>query len=156
MIIRKAKKEDFEQYFKYGNESKLELKKYYDINVKKINKNECKRFFLKRIKHKNWLILVLENNKRIEGYFEGFIMKIDDKRFLHDVKEVGYINDTYIQPKFRKKSYFSLMLKEFEKELKRRKVKFCKLHVSIKNPIKTAYGKLGFKKTEFTMLKRIT
>jgi ribosomal protein S18 acetylase RimI-like enzyme len=154
MLIRKAKEEDFEQYFKLSEKENQELKKYYLINGK-TNKQEFKKKYLNRIKHKNWFILLAEEKNHVQGYLVGTIMNLNKNGFICSEKEIGYIDNAFLQSKYRNKGYFKQMLNQFEALLKNRKIKFCKLNVSLKNPIKKGYKKLGFQEQEWVMLKRL-
>jgi len=97
------------------------------------------------LKSKEHLILLAENNEKLIGYLTGSIIK---NIWQHS----GYIDDIFVNKKFKRKGIGSYLIKEFIKFLKHKKIKKCKLGVNIKNKkaIKL-YKKLGFKKESYEM-----
>ncbi len=83
MIIRKAKKEDFEDYFKLELEyskynNRLVIPKSFQYSLSK--KERQKKFNIK-IKKRNTLFLVIQDNNKIVGFFIGNIDKLNINGF---------------------------------------------------------------------------
>jgi len=149
MKIRKAIPKDFEQYFKLRKE---DINEYSKIINKKINlaqDKQIKKEFEGMLKSKEHLILLAESNEKLIGYLTGSIIK-------NIWQYSGYIDDIFINKKFKRKGIGSHLIKEFIKFLKHKKIKKCKLGVNIKNKkaIKL-YKKLRFKKESFEMSLKI-
>ncbi len=156
MIIRKAKKSDFEEWFKLEKQFMVFQNKFLNKEMKyKLVKPEIKKYFMKLIYRKNNLFLVLEDKSKLYGYFEGVIEGGESKAYVSKVKKIGYANNCFISKSQRGKSYFSKFIKEFYKYLKEHKIKYCVLHVNKNNPAVDAYRKWGFKVSEYKMLARV-
>lgn len=155
MLIRKAKKEDFEEYYKLQVEFIKEIDKYYhkDLNMK-LDKIKYKKNFIKNIKKATWLILAVEEKNKLVGFFEGTIFDLNKNGEIYKEKRIGYVNSVFLKKQFRKKGLFSILQKEFESYLKNKKIKHCFLHVSSKNTLAyKSYLKKGFKIQDYKMHK---
>ncbi|MBS3175174.1 GNAT family N-acetyltransferase [Candidatus Woesearchaeota archaeon] len=155
MIIRKAKKQDFEQYFKLEEQycvhnNNLAIS---DIDRYKLNKKGLYKKFLSRLKNKLLLFLVLESDSGLQGFFIGNIDKRISSGYEYKEKSIGYLNNVYISYEYRGKGYFSAFMNEFSKYLKKNNVKYLALHVDLKNKsaIK-AYKKSRFNIIEYKMV----
>ena len=159
MIIRKAIKEDFEQYWKLQNEylKELDQEKYYhkDISVK-LDKIKYKKHFNKIIKKRAFFVLVIEEQNNLLGLFEGVIFDLNKDGDIYKKRRIGYVDNVFIKKNFRKKGLFAKLQKEFENYLKIKQIKHCFLNVSIKNiPAYKSYLKKGFKIQDYKMHKEL-
>ncbi len=113
MIIRKAKLSDFEEWFKLEKEFTAHDNKLSSSRLGcKLVKPELKKFF-KKIIYRKSVFLVLEDNGKLYGHFEGLIEKSKGNGYVSRVKKTGYINNAYITKKQRGKGYFSEFVKQF-------------------------------------------
>ncbi len=138
MKIRKAKKEDFDDYL---NLKRLEEKDYSKITKQKITypeDNVIKKEFNNAIKSRKHLILFAIEDKKIVGYLHGTF-------FSNPYRKGGYIEDIFVIKEFRRKGFAKKMINEFIKILKNKGYKKIHLSVNTKNTnaIKL-YKKLGF------------
>ena len=146
--IRKAKKEDFNQYLELRKES---LKEYSNIVGKKIILSDLKikKEFNEIFSSSKRFLLVSENKKEINGFLMGTL--------LNSIwQKSGYLDDIFVSNKVRKKGVGKLLIKEFMRILKLKKAKTLRLGVNPKN--KTAskmYKKLGFETIHHEMEKKI-
>lgn len=154
MIIRKAEKKDFEDYFKFNKIFNKEMDSYEFNIFKGLDKKVSQKRFLKRIKHKNWLILVAEDKKKLIGFFEGEIEDKNQKGYKFKIRYIGYVNNVFVKNGWRKKEIFTKFQLEFERYLKSKEIKHCCLHVnSINVSALKSYEKMNFKIDEYKMLK---
>ena len=144
IIYRKAKKTDFEQYYR--------LNKLYDDEYKKITFNEqffknSHKFVMNEFedKLKNYFI-VAEIGKEIIGYFEGI---------FNDRYKNAYIADVFVLKEYRKLNIATKMKDLFLEKLKKRKYKEVRLDVNIKNPAINLYNNWGFEITKYRMVKKL-
>ena len=145
MTIRKAKKEDFHHYLPLKKES---IKEYSKLIKEKLNTSDVniKREFDMIFRSKEILLLSGENH-RIIGYLN---------EALNISEEIGYVDDIFILKNFRKKNIGRLLMREFTKILKHRKIKKCRLEVDLKNKkALELYKQLGFKVNKYVMEKKI-
>jgi GNAT superfamily N-acetyltransferase len=157
ILIRKARKTDFEELFRL----ELEYAKHNNSLAPvgfgyKLYKPAVKRRILRQISKKNSFFLVMEENKHLHGFFHGYIEKTSGWGYIVETEKAGYICNTFIEESYRGKGYFSRFSKLFFKFLKKHNLKHCILHVDIMNkgPAK-AYEHLGFRRTEYKMLKKL-
>lgn len=110
MLIRKAKVKDLEILSKKS----LELLKYHQkfdkyfspsINAKGL----LKSFLKKSIYSKNYYLIVAELDKKIVGYALA-TLSFRPPIFKH--REIGFINDVYVDENFRRKGVGKLFLRE--------------------------------------------
>lgn len=149
MEIRKATKEDFEEYFKLETIYMKEHNRFEIENKKviKLNKPVIKKNFIKKINQRNKLFLVVEENNKLEGYFFGEITQNKMQKYGYEHKKInyGYIENVYLTKKTRGKGIFKQFFNQFKEFLKKNKIKSCELHVDTKNKIpKSIYEKMGF------------
>jgi len=156
MLIRKATEKDFEQYYKLQIEFMDYINQISPELTAKPNKNKLKLNYLKDLKNKNELILILEENNIIIGFIDGGIQKIHNSGWIHKFNKVGYISDVFIQKEYRKKGYFKKALKHLLNFFKKKGIIYCNLHVNIENKAAIqAYEKNGFKILNYKMWKKI-
>ena len=155
-MIRKAKTTDFDEYMRletlYNREhNTLENS---DFRITSLNKSPLKKNFLKKIKQKNGLFLVLEDGNSLQGYFFGEISrnKMERYGYLHKKILFGYIENVFITKKYRGKKFFKEFTNQFLNYLKKKRIKYCELHVSRNNKIAIkSYEKYGFVSVEQRM-----
>jgi len=158
MIVKKAKKEDFEHYSKLEKEFYNYHKKYntflQDINPKKRN---IKKEFYDLIKEQNFFRFVMEGNKTI-GYIYGIIKKVEENE--KNWRKKGELNSIIITKKYRKKGVAKKLVKEFFKWLKNKKIRYVETSCNIKNNTMIKFNKkIGFKEQHIKfgkLLKRHT
>lgn len=160
MTIRKAKLEDFESYFALEGKYQKELNKFAakPFKVDSLDEKKMKLNFERKVKQKNKLFLLAEESSKVVGYFFGEISttKMDKYGYKHEKIKYGYIENVFIEKKYRGKGIFKEYLDVFEKYLKKQKIKSVHLHVSSLNPAKITYEKLGFKEEEIKMFKTLS
>lgn len=146
--IRKANKQDFEEFFELEEEfmeynNKNEKIKYFKY---KLEKSKIKKNFLKKIKDKNYLCLFLEDNKKAIGFLIGEIESFRKYGYIYSAEKIGYLENIFIKEQYRGKRYVKLLFNELLKYFKKNKIKISTLHVDSLNlsAIK-AYKKLGYK-----------
>ncbi len=142
MKIRKAKKEDLENY--------LELrKKWLKEYRKRINKKKYIKEFNDILSSKKRFLFIAEENKKVIGFLIGNI-------YFQNYKKIGYIDDIFVTKKERRKKVGTSLIKEFIKILRKRKIHKIKIGVEIKNEKAIEfYKKLNFKITYYEMEKKI-
>jgi len=119
------------------------------VDMKK--KNEVRKALLKAIKNKNELLLMAVHNGENIAIMTGSI----EKKYIWRTS-IGYLCDLYVKPEYRKKGIGKLLLKEFEKWLRMRGIKYVELTTYDANiGAKTAYGRMGFKPYTLRMIKRL-
>ncbi len=144
--IRKANKKDFEAFWKLEKEFREYNNKHEIIESfkYKLVKPKIKKYYLKIIKPKINFFIFLEENGKTIGYLFGVCGKRQNGQIYKG--GWGYLDMIFISEKYRGKGYAKLLINEFLKFLKRRKIKICTLHTDSynKSAIK-AYKKIGFK-----------
>ena len=118
---------------------KSSLDYYALITGKSINKSlKSMRNTFKSLFEKNRVFLVYEEQNRLLGFLLGTIIK-------NNLRHFGYIDDIFVEKNYRGKKIGSKLIKKYEEYLKKSKIKYIRLGVSIRN--KKAldfYHKLGF------------
>jgi len=145
MKIRKATKKDLRNYIIIKKEG---LKEYSKIAKKRIilNNNQIKKELFEAISNPKRIILFVEN-EMLEGYIIGSIIVSEHKNY-------GYIDDIFIFSDYRKKGLATLLVREFIKILKKRKIRNIGLGVNIRNKKAIElYKKLGFEMKHYGMEK---
>lgn len=144
MKIRRAKKEDFEEYYKLYKEFE---KEYSKISLEKISisKQFVKKQFKEKLKN---YFLVAQMNNNLVGYFEGEIQRYGSYK-------KGYLGDVFVLKKFRGEGIASNFKDIFINYLKKRKIKDLFLDVNKKNKVLGLYKKWGFEIVKYRMHKNI-
>jgi len=145
--IRKARKEDFDEYLKLKREEK---KDYSKIVCKKITYPKdkiLKKEFNDALVFKKHLILVVEEDKKLIGYLHGTY-------FSNPYSKGGYVEDIFVLKEFRKRGIAKNLINKFIKILKNKGYKKIQLSVNPKNigAIKL-YKNLGFEIFHFDLRK---
>jgi ribosomal protein S18 acetylase RimI-like enzyme len=159
--IRKARKEDIEKIWELETESrkwhkKITKKKYIKLNKTNINE-KAKKEFIKGlnndIKKKKNVILVALINNQIVGWAVAHIYKwmCSDNPPL-----ITKIGDLAILKEFRKRGIATELIKEIEKEYKKRNSKFIYVGTLLNNkPAYKLYKKMKYKDFHLEMFKKI-
>jgi len=156
MKIRKAKKKDFEEYFKLEKEFCKYNNKITPFIKCALIKKKIKKNFTRKLNKKNKIFLVIDDGKNLQGYLFGEIEYLNKYGYKYNLDKRGYLENTYITEKYRGQGYFFKMFKQFIAYLKKHKIKYCALHVETNNKksIKT-YESIGFKIDSHRMTKRL-
>ncbi len=160
MKIRKARKEDFEQYYKldkkFGEFDKICVIKNYRKYLEwddKLAKREKKKDFEKIIKKKNTLFLVAEDNKNLIGFIIG---EIYNRPKFYKIKKNGFIGDIFVTKKHRGKGIALKLKNKLFKWFKDNKIKSIRLNVFSENKYAIKiYKKWGFKILSYDMWKEL-
>ncbi len=154
MKIRKAKKEDIgriDEIYVDGSisEGKLQFPK---ISIKEMQQdlNKYKKSrpkgFLEEMKSKNHYWIVAEENGEIVGFGQAWIK----------TKEIGMLEKVYIDRRWTRKGIGLKLLKELEKWLISKKVKFIEAGIYYKNqPSIKLNEKAGYKPISIKMRKKV-
>jgi len=141
LIIRKAKKEEFDEIYKL-------LKQLWPD--KRLTKNKIEEIFLKRLKDKKAELFVLKKENNVIGY--GSLVYHDD--FMHG--KTGFIGELVIEEKQRNKGYGSELLKNLIKKAKENYCKYIDLNSAVyRRKAHRFYKKQGFKKEAYYFIKKI-
>lgn len=112
------------------------------------------RNFRKKLRRKKKLFLVLDDGKRLQGYFFGDLSrnKIERLGYLHKRTTYGYIENVFITKPHRGKGSFRAFMEQFFTFLEKQNVHHCELHVNVKNEgALRAYERYGFRPIEYKM-----
>jgi len=138
MEIRKARKNDFEDYLSLKKESLEDYSKLVNKEIRTSTRN-IKIEFKDFLSSKNKFIIIIYNKEKI-GYLAGMLEK-------NIYKKYGYISDIFISKNFRKKGYAKLLLKEFIKIMKSKGAKNIRLGVRKNNRKAINFYKSNYFKT---------
>ena len=157
MLIRKAKKEDFDQYYQLQKEF-IDYMNNYNPNDLQITpiKKDLKENFLNLIKNKDRILLIIEEDKTIIGFLDSGIITFKNTGWKYKYNKVGHLYDAFITKNYRGKGYFKKALAILEKELKQKGINKLNLMAEVfnKNAI-NVYHKLGFKILNYKMWKEL-
>jgi len=149
--IQRAKKGDIEQIIELEKKLFLIMKKY-DPLLDKFNETRIKNYLIKNIGTRNYLSLCAKKDDKIVGFLDS---KIDYKKPWMKEK-IGFIEDVYVLPKYRKTGIAKKMITTSLKWFKKRKIKHVELKCWIKNKIGLKiWESLGFKEIFKRFRKRI-
>jgi ribosomal protein S18 acetylase RimI-like enzyme len=145
---------------KRNMEAALELDKELALFEKKFDKKskvddqrrrESRRTFKKKINDRNSLGLLVEQDGEYVAFLTGWIMRKNVWR-----TNIGYLCNLYVMPAYRRKGLARLLVKEFEKWLKSRKVRYVELSVYPGNNVAiNAWSKMGFRPCMLDMIREI-
>ena len=147
MIIRKARKEDFQEYLKLKRKEHDDYSKIINEKIKNLGRSIIKKDFDEFLSSKKNIIIIVEADDGLIGYIHG--------EFYNNFK-IGYISDIFVLKEFRQKGIATKLIESFIKFLKKRKYKILKLDVNMKNKnaIKI-YKNWGFRPESIGMTKKI-
>ena len=148
MVIRKVKKEDFDQYQVLRKEGLEDYQKLADEKLK-ISSKQIKEEFEGIFSNKKRIMFVVEENQEIKAYIIGSLMK-------NSYQCSTYIDDIFVKKDVRKKSFGKLLMNEFSKWSKSKKATKIRLGVRMKNKKAiNLYKKIGFGIKHYEMEKAI-
>ena len=114
-------------------------------------RRESRKTFEKKMKERNSLGLLVEQDGEYVAFLTGWIMRKNVWR-----TNIGYLCNLYVRPAYRRKGLARLIVKEFEKWLKSRKVRYTELSVYPGNDVAIkAWSVMGFKPCMLNMTKEI-
>lgn len=142
MNIRKAKIEDYNQIIKLYKELYDTEKVFYTNLCKEYDISDKQRIKIeKRIKSRKGIILVAEEEEKIIGLIDGYI--IDS---IYYVEKVGYLDHLCVDKSYRNLGVAKKLIEDFSSRMKKRNVSYLKLNAFENNePAVNLYKKLGFK-----------
>jgi len=154
MKIRKAKKEDIrriDEIYVDGSIREGRLQ-FPEISIKEMQqdlnkyKNSRPKGFLEEMKSKNHYWIVAEENGEIVGFGQAWIK----------TKEIGMLEKVYIDRRWARQGIGLKLLKELEKWLISKKVKFIEAGIYYKNkPSIKLNEKAGYKPISIKMRKKV-
>ncbi|MEK6973759.1 MAG: GNAT family N-acetyltransferase [Nanoarchaeota archaeon] len=148
MMLRRAKKNDFEEYLKL---KRLEEKEYSKIIAEKLVYPKdfyLRKEFLGILNSKKDFLFFVENNKKLVGYLQGNLIRTIYSSY-------GYISDIFVLKTFRRKGIATILIKRFIKTIKNMGYKkmYLKINVRNKRALKL-YKNLGFDIKHYNMRKQ--
>ncbi len=152
MNIRKAKIEDYDKIIELYKEL-YDAEKIFDKNLSSTyNVSEKqKEEIQKRIKSRKEIFLVAEEDDKIIGLIDGYI--IDNS---NHIEKVGYLDHLCVNKKYRKLGIGENLIQEFSNKMKNKNVTYLKLNAFEKNlPAIALYEKLGFEEYSIYYMKKI-
>lgn len=152
MNIRKAKIEDYDKIIELYKEL-YDAEKIFDKNLSSTyNVSEKqKEEIQKRIKSRKEIFLVAEEDDKIIGLIDGYI--IDNS---NHIEKVGYLDHLCVNKKYRKLGIGENLIEEFSNKMKSKNVTYLKLNAFEKNlPAIALYEKLGFEEYSIYYMKKI-
>jgi len=154
MNIRKATKKDIKFIDEiYSDGSIIECKlQFPEISISKL-KGDLKKYkssrskrYLKEMNSRKYYYIVAEEKDKIVGFGQAEIKS----------KDVGVLELIYVDKKFTKKGIGLKLLKELEKWLKLKKVKFIESGFYYNNsPSSALHKKAGYKPIRIKMRKKV-
>ena len=128
MTIRYAKPGDIEEVAEL--DMKLDgFEKKFDSSLKIGKKERTKKWLRKRLKDRNFKLIVTEKNSKIIGYTFGWIEKTESFTF----KKRGYICDIFILKEYRGKGIGSKLVKKLLKWFKSKGIRYVEVEVYSEN-----------------------
>jgi len=145
MKIRKARERDLKEFVD------LRKKTFREFKFRKIENEEknIKREFPNFLKSSKKLFLVANEEGNIVGYLIA--------TFLSNVWQKSvYLDDIFVEKRFRRKMMASNLMKELIKNAKQKKIKKIKLGVDIKNKKAISFYKwFGFNTKYYELEKKL-
>ena len=152
MIIRKATEKDL----KTLNELQIALTKYerkiakHLVDPEKV-KNEYLKEYKKRIKQKNSVFFVAQENDKIVGYILG---EIEKPSHHHIFKKRGYIVDAFVIKEYRGKGIGEKLTRRLLEWFKSKGIKWIRVSAYANNKVGINFWKkMGFKNYVVDMTK---
>lgn len=144
--IRKAKRDDFNNFKELREEDILEYSKVIKEKIKIPSDKELTKEFLGLMSSKkNIILFVCDEQNKTRGYLIGSI-------FNNIWQKSAYIDDLFIKKSYKRKGLGKLLISEFIRYVKKNKIKKCKLQVNVKNKKAISlYKNLGFKLYSYEM-----
>ena len=125
----------------------------FQIIKEKNSKKNFEAHITKKIRSKNALVIVAEDNGFLVGYS---ISSIVHNIPVFKLKKLGEINDLYVKPKYQEQGISSKFKKRALTWFKSRKIKSISLRVWVDNPrVIKIYKKWGFEEFQLVLRKRL-
>jgi len=149
MNLRKAKKEDFDEYLKLKREEEKEYSQIIQEKIPHLSKKECKKDFNEIFSSKNNILMAAEENKKLTGFLYGtFQGKKNTGK--------GYIEVIFVSKKHRNCGVGSNLIYEFIHIAKEKGYHKIQLSVNIHNiTALKLYEEIGFKIFKYELKKKI-
>ncbi len=149
MRIRKAKREDFEDYYKLKKEEEKEYPEIIQEKVPTLSKREYKKDFDEIFSSRNNLLIIIEEKESMVGFLYG-------RMYRSRKNSKGYIEVIFISKEFRRKGLARNLIRRFTEILKGKRYNKIQLSVNQKNigAVKL-YKRLGFKILKYEMEKSL-
>jgi len=144
MKIRKAKKEDLNEYVRLRRDFGIEHAKI--LGEKKIlSDNKFKKEFEEALSSRDNILLVVANDKNLIGFLWASIQN-----------KTAFVDIAFVSKENRRKGLARSLIKELNKLLKQKNINQVQLSVNIKNKVASKfYQKVGFSTYSFRMAKKI-
>lgn len=150
MNIRKVKIDDYEQIIELYKEL-YDAEKIFDANLSDVYEVSDPEIIKKRIKSRKEIFLVAEENNKIVGLIDGYI--IDNR---HHIEKVGYLDHLCVRMEYQNQGIGRYLIEKFSDKMKNKNVAYLKLNAFEKNlPAISLYKKLGFKEHSIFYIKNI-
>ena len=154
MVIRKAKKSDINDIIKLADQLR-KTEACLDKNLKNDSylSDVYKERQLKYIASRKKIYLVLENDGKLVGYINGYIVENTD---IYYKEPVAYLDCLCIDKSVRKQGLGKKLIDEFTSIVKQKGVKYIKLNAFENNiPAMNLYKKEGFEEYSVYYMKKI-
>jgi ribosomal protein S18 acetylase RimI-like enzyme len=156
MEIRKARIKDVKQIvelWKHLFRFHEDFDEFWVVNRSKNIERMFREWTKEKIRGKNSIVLVAIDGDKVVGYLLGYIKK---RAPIFKAERVGYFSECFIDEKYRKKGIARMMVKEFIKWAKSKKLKWLELQASDKNETAIkVWNKIGFKTYSKDMFMKI-
>lgn len=156
MIIRKAKKSDIEDIIRLADQlrkTEAPLDKTKNIKEDSYLSDVYREKELKYISSRKKIFLVAENDKKIIGYVNGYIVENSD---IYYRDPVAYLDCLCVDKVSRKQGVGKKLIDEFSSIVKKKGAKYVKLNAFENNtPAVNLYKKEGFEEYSIYYMKKI-
>ena len=156
--IRKARKEDFEEWYRLNVDYAKEINAKLSTEALKykVIKSELKKSFPFFLKNKEYLLFFLDDGKRLQGFLYTKVSEWNGGGFKYKEAKVGYINNVFISKEYRGQGYFSKFFKVYFKYLKSKKINYCYLGTDLLNKEAIRiYESLKFKRIRCDFIRKL-
>lgn len=132
-MIRKVKKEDFDQYQILRKEGLEDYQKLAEETLR-ISSKQIKEEFEGIFSNRKRIMFVIEEDKKIKAYVISSLLK-------NSYQCSTYIDDLFVRKDARKKGFGKLLMNEFTKWSKSKKATKIRLGVRMNNKKRLVYTK---------------
>lgn len=152
IIIRKAKKSDFDSILKLAKQL-WDTEKVFFSNLKDdyFADEQAKSLLLNNILKRKSHFLVAEENNKIIGYIYGYVSRADLYK-----KKVGYIDQIVVDEEYRRQGICNKLMDSFTEIMKKYGCGYIELNAFKQNiPAVECYKKYGFKEYSVFYMKEL-
>lgn len=152
IIIRKAKKSDFDSILKLAKQL-WDTEKVFFSNLKDdyFADEQAKSLLLNNILKRKSHFLVAEENNKIIGYIYGYVSRADLYK-----KKVGYIDQIVVDEEYRRQGICNKLMNSFTEIMKKYGCGYIELNAFKQNlPAVECYKKYGFKEYSVFYMKEL-